>query len=154
MSQLYSNNSVRPTPKRNGYFTQAQLGSVRPIPVTPGHSQPGNSRKTPETPAEATPSVKIQSHLEKGLKNTDSDILFMGIHHPDESTKYSDVSNEDVEEFPPFQPRDTSTPNLDGTFDMDVDMRQERRTLFMRDAKHFQERSTKFIDGNNSKKSK
>ncbi|KAG5861368.1 hypothetical protein JTB14_027218 [Gonioctena quinquepunctata] len=89
-------------------------------------------------------------------QSTDSDILFMGIHHPDESTKYSDVTNEDVEEFPPFQPRDTSTPNLDRTFDMDVYFRQERRTyeLFMRDAKNFRKRRTKFIDGKNTKKSK
>ncbi|KAG5861812.1 hypothetical protein JTB14_029361 [Gonioctena quinquepunctata] len=82
--------------------------------------------------------------------------IFMGIHHPDESTKYSDVTNEDVEEFRPFQPRDTLTPNLDGTFDMDVDIRQEQGTyeLIMRDAKDFQERSEKFVDGKNTKKSK
>ncbi|KAG5860793.1 hypothetical protein JTB14_019680 [Gonioctena quinquepunctata] len=121
-------------------------GSVRPIPVTPGHSKPRSSRRTPVTPAKTTPPVKIQSHLERIGENeqwrtesTDSDILSMGIHHPDESTKYSDVTNEDVEEFPPFQPRDTSTPNLDGTFDMHVDIHQERKTyeLFMRDANFF-----------------
>ncbi|KAG5861813.1 hypothetical protein JTB14_029362 [Gonioctena quinquepunctata] len=75
----------RPTPTRNGYYTHAQPSSVRPISVTPGHSQPGSSRKTSITPAKATPSVKIQSHLKR-----------IGVYNPHESTKYSDVTNEDV----------------------------------------------------------
>ncbi|KAG5871364.1 hypothetical protein JTB14_019761 [Gonioctena quinquepunctata] len=72
--------------------------------------------------------IRIGENEHWRSESTDSNILFMCIHHPDESKKYSDVTNEEVEEFPPFLPRDTSTPNLDRTFDMDVDMRQERRT--------------------------